>query len=272
MEAYFEPLQKLEETQRKAFPLQVPLNPTSRRQKPPDAQQSSPIPWLRIGNTQNKLNLVDELDRRWILVPKRTYISSVGKKLKLTVHKAEGEAHRFVNAVGKKKTAIGYTHVPCAFQDNSQQQVNSRFWVFPILIVSLLVGRKFLESTETLTRFRHRLQKLILRAGIALRVLHLEAPKWRMNCTVDGRATLANPDTGSDLDLISLSYVRENGFRMEKLPSGREYIQFADGTEHWLKGVVSVPFAIGRGEDVGVSRKFNVLDGLTSEVLLGNQT
>jgi hypothetical protein len=169
-------------------------------------------------------------------------------------------------------TAIGYTRVPCTFQDNSQQQVTSRFWVFPKLIVPLLVGRKFLESTDTLTRFRQRLQKLIVPAGISLRVLHMEVPRWRINCTVASRATLANPDTGSDLDLMSLSFVLKNGFRMEKLRYGRECIQFADGTEQRLEGKVSVPFAIGQGKDGGVQREFYVLDGLTSEVLLGNQT
>lgn len=197
---------------------------------------------------------------------------SLAKRLKLKVHKAGGEAHQFMNAVGKRMTAIGYAQVPCTFQDQSQQSVTSRFWVFPKLIVPLVVGRNFLESTETLTRFKHRLQNLVISAGISLRVLHMELPRWRLNCTIDSLPTLANPDSGSDLDLMSLSFVQQNGFNMKQVQRGKGYIQFADGTIQRLKGVVSVPFSIGHGRDGHHNHEFYVLDGLTSEVLLGNNT
>ncbi|KAK5049096.1 hypothetical protein LTR84_005519 [Exophiala bonariae] len=197
---------------------------------------------------------------------------SLAKKLKLPVHKAGGGNHQFVNAVGTRMTAIGYTQVPCIFQDQSQQIVTSRFWVFPKLIVPLVVGRKFLESTETLTRFKHRLRNLAISAGISLRVLHMELPRWRLNCTIGSSPTLANPDTGSDLGLMSLSFVQQNGFKIEPNRRDQEYIQFADGSTQRLKGVVSVPFSIGQGQYGNRDHEFHVLDRLTSEVLLGNST
>lgn len=197
---------------------------------------------------------------------------SLAKRLRLPIHRAGKEAHEFVNAVGKRITAIGYTHVPCSFQDRSQQTVTSRFWVFPKLVVPLVVGRKFLQSTETLTRFKHRLKDVVLSAGVPSRVLHMELPRWRINCTIDSLTTLANPDTGSDLDLMSLSFVRENGLKLNQVQPGKRHIQFADGTMKRLNGVVSVPFSIGQGQARCRPREFHVLDGLTSEVLLGNNT
>jgi hypothetical protein len=133
---------------------------------------------------------------------------TLARKLKLTIHKPETKSHHFVNAIGESMSAIGYTTIRCNFEDepqNSQSGSESKFWVFSKLVVPLVVGRRFLESTGTLTRFRHRLQKIIAPQGVSLRILHMELPRWRMNCRVGEKMVLANPDTGSDLDLMSAS-------------------------------------------------------------------
>jgi hypothetical protein len=49
-------------------------------------------------------------------------------------------------------------------------------------------------------------------------------------------------------------------------------VEFADSTRKRLSGVVFVPFAVGSRSEKETLRKFYVLDGLTSDVLLGNHT
>lgn len=194
------------------------------------------------------------------------------RKLKLTVHKTETESHQFINAIGKSMSAIGYANVRCNFEDGPQDGIESKFWVFPKLKIPLVVGRRFLELTGTLTSFRHRLRDKIAPKGVSLRVLHMELPRWRLNCRIGEEMVLANPDTGSDLDLMSRLFVEQSGFKIHKLMSENQYVEFADGERIRLSGVVYVPFTIGSKSKEENLREFYVLDGLTSDVLLGNST
>ncbi|KIX03633.1 uncharacterized protein Z518_07186 [Rhinocladiella mackenziei CBS 650.93] len=169
----------------------------------------------------------------------------LARKLNLTVHKLGEATHNFVNAIGQNIKAIGYAEIRCSLREEPSQFSDTRFWIFPKMAVPLVVGRKFLEQTKGLTKLRHCLQKIIPSKGLNLRDLHIELPRWRLSCRVGDSTVLANPDTGSDLDLISSSYVRQSGFRLRNLKSNRQYVQFADGSQKRLSGVGSVPFGLG---------------------------
>lgn len=141
-----------------------------------------------------------------------------------------------------------------------------------ILIVPLLVGQKFLDSTGLLTKFKHLLKRLVAPRGVSLRVLHMELPRWRLECKVGHASVLGNPDTGSDLDLMSAAFRRDMGFDMKPVDDEHGYIEFADGTTKRLQGVVSVPFSVGDKDHPPQIKQFYVLEGLTTEIILGDAT
>lgn len=201
------------------------------------------------------------------------------RELDLTVDKSEVRGFRFVNAIGETMKAIGHTTIHCGLGGHPTQSDRSgtetKFWVFSKLVEPLVVGRKFLESTETLTRFRHRLHKVFASRGSSLRILHMELPRWRINCTVNDRQVMANPDTGSDLDLVSLDYAQRCGLRIHRSEPDCQSVEFADLSQKKLAGFVLVPFQFGSSPSSNaeqVSRQFHVLEGLTSDILVGNNT
>jgi predicted aspartyl protease len=201
---------------------------------------------------------------------------ALAKELDLIVNKSKMGSYHFVNAIGETMEAIGHTTIRCNLENDEPQSFPSgrvaRFWVFSKLAEPLVVGRNFLESTGTLTGFRHRLQKMIAPQGVALRILHLELPRWRINSTINDEMVLANPDTGSDLDLMSLAYVQHRGFKIQEVEPKYQFVEFADGSQKKLSGTVLVRFNIGSSNDEEAPRHFYVLEGLTSDVLLGNNT
>lgn len=201
------------------------------------------------------------------------------RELDLTVDKSEARGFRFVNAIGETMKAIGHTTIHCGLGGHQPQSDRSgtetKFWVFSKLVEPLVVGRKFLESTETLTRFRHRLQKVFASRGSSVRILHMELPRWRINCTVNDRQVMANPDTGSDLDLVSLDYAQRCGLRIHQSEPECHSVEFADLSQKKLAGFVLVPFHSGSSPSSNadqVLRQFHVLEGLTSDILVGNNT
>ncbi|KIY01827.1 uncharacterized protein Z520_01965 [Fonsecaea multimorphosa CBS 102226] len=179
----------------------------------------------------------------------------------------------FVNPVGKSMMALGYVCVPCRFKGEVEEIAENRFWVLPKMIVPLVVGRKFLDITQSLTRFRHRLRKITTSfKGFGPRALHMELPRQRLRCNVGDEMVQTVPDTGSDLDLMSLSLAQSHHYPIRRFCGECELVQFADGSTRRLYGKVVVPFSIGPLSIERREREFYVLQGLTSPVLLGNST
>ncbi|KIW21362.1 hypothetical protein PV08_01942 [Exophiala spinifera] len=198
--------------------------------------------------------------------------AGMAKKLGLQVHRDDPSPHQFENARGDPMCTTGYTTVGCQFKDQPENRFPLKFWIMPKLVVPLVVGRRFLEETSCLTTFRHRLKKLKAIGKFTARILHLELPRKRLQCRIDGQMVAANPDTGSDLNLMSGWYARRSNFKMRELEPDHQYVEFADGTTAQLSGVVRVPFYIGSYEETAQLRDFYVLEGLTSDVLLGSDT
>ena len=78
---------------------------------------------------------------------------------------------------------------------------------------------------------------------------------------------MATVDSGSDLDLMSSSYVKERGM---KLLIGTRDIQLADASTLRTSGMVLVNLDVSDGRSF--LKHFYVLEGLESGVLLGQNT
>ena len=198
--------------------------------------------------------------------------AALAKELQLNIQKDGRTTHSFENAVGKRMEVAGHATVNCRFSDLPQKMVTMKFWIMPKVVVPLIVGRRFLEETSCLTRFAHRLRKINVFGNLRPRILHLELPRLRLQCQVGDQLMPTNPDTGSDLDLMSAPYFRRSKFRLQKIRRARQFVELADGSTARLSGFVRVPFALGRGGLPTHLRDFYVLEGLTTDILLGNGT
>lgn len=117
--------------------------------------------------------------------------------------------------------AIGRVKVSFRFAHDQGEEHQTWFYVFRSFFRPLLFGMEFLDATETLTKHRYRLESRSTSFSGPLRVAALNNPKRRLYCwpkyspsplKYPRRAALkimmANADTGSEVDLISLDLCR----------------------------------------------------------------
>ena len=169
---------------------------------------------------------------------------------------------------GKAIKAVGRVTVDCAFAVDPHVQLSCIFYIFHSLIVPLIMGMSFLDETETLSKYRHRLRPSLSILRLNLQLCSINNPRRRLRCFIKGHSTLANADTGSDINLISLDYARSNHHRISAV-SHHWKIQFADGEVSQLEGKVTLSTRLGHSGVPEVSVDFYVLKGLTCDILLG---
>jgi hypothetical protein len=108
----------------------------------------------------------------------------VADKLGLKVRYEPSDIKSFEKGDGRILKSIGRTTIDCSFWKEPGRKIRCVVYVFEKLISPLIMGRKFLESTETLTRHQNRLVDRPPRVGVC-RVMHLSRPKRRMRCYID---------------------------------------------------------------------------------------
>ncbi|KAJ8106300.1 hypothetical protein OPT61_g9626 [Boeremia exigua] len=116
------------------------------------------------------------------------------------------------------------------------------FLVLPSLVGDLIMSASFLEKTATFTTFRNRLVKMSLRTPRLPRVCAMGPTLQWLTCCIDGEAVEALPDSGSDVDVISLSYATKRGFKWQETS---EHVMFADGRTQKACGIFSGQLCLG---------------------------
>ncbi len=107
-------------------------------------------------------------------------------------------------------------------------------------IYDLVLGKKFLDQTKTLTEFCRRIVKRVrpcIQKGSRLYLLD-ESPKDRLRCTVNGSEASAFADTGSDLMLVSRDFVRRNKLQVYRGEEYRRQVELIDGSTVLTDGMV----------------------------------
>ena len=197
----------------------------------------------------------------------------LASKLKLRLRNEKGDCKRFSMGNGKIVMALGRVKAVCAFAKEAQTKMKCWFYVFNELASPLIMGSQFLEKTRTLSDHVHRLEDCIPNPGISPMVNLIgstQHAKRRFTAHIDHRLTLINADSGSDLDLMSSSYVRAHGYQLDRRRRCRKRVRFADNTVAETIGQVQATLTLGDGSTY--LKVFDVLPNLTSEVLLGQFT
>ncbi|GKU15840.1 unnamed protein product, partial [Fusarium langsethiae] len=154
------------------------------------------------------------------------------------------------------------------------------FNVVENLATSVIVGRAFLTKTGTLTTHLDRLVRSPRPFATTLsppRILHLKKPRRVLRCFINGTPAGANVDTRVDINLASPEFAARCGLRIEPTDQQHQFVQLADGSLTSISGCFCAKFnAFDKPSardlrPVAHMQMFYILDGLTSDVLLGRQ-
>ncbi|KAL8703746.1 MAG: hypothetical protein Q9201_003071 [Fulgogasparrea decipioides] len=173
-------------------------------------------------------------------------------------------------ANGNIVEAIGRVVIDVAFAREPDTTIpHCSFYVFEILITPFIIGMSFLDLTETLVKYKYRLQVIDPLDPGPLQLCSLDTPRCRLLCQANMQSKLACADTGSEVDLVSLPYVKQRGFIMTAVDLEDSMIQFADGSTGHLAGKVDITIVLGIRKDASFVTTFYVLENLSCDILFG---
>ena len=197
------------------------------------------------------------------------------KSLGIAIERGHTEGQEFEMANGRRLRSLGQVTVACSFTHGrvSDSLYTLKFNVFPRLASPILIGNEFLSQTETLTKYQYRLKsKRVFRYGM-LRVMHLNRPKCRIKCSINGEDVLARADTGAEMNLLSPAFVAKRRKMRSGLVRDNLTIMLADGSvEHITRSFTGRLLFGGVSDRRNLDTTFYVLPGLTSDALIGEDT
>ncbi|KAN0113071.1 hypothetical protein V8E51_006022 [Hyaloscypha variabilis] len=142
--------------------------------------------------------------------------------------------------------ATGLASIICQFPSPPTMARPVEFFVFDKLQCDVLVGRPFLRATQTLDLHQHRLRHIESASHVPLAVRSIGQTEERVQCWLDGNPVPTLPDTGADMNLISLEFAREigyddrNGKGIDREPQHRIDLEIADGSTVTTEGAIQV--------------------------------
>lgn len=160
------------------------------------------------------------------------------QSLHLQLDSTPERQREFRMANGNLIKAIGRTMADCYFAKDPLVGLRCCFYVFEQLISPLIMGMAFLEGTQTLASNRHRLEPHMVPRALPFQLYSLDYPRRRLYCLADLQPNLANADTGSELDMMSLEYVQKRGFAIQEVDVMDSVVQFLNGSLAQLVGKV----------------------------------
>jgi len=179
-------------------------------------------------------------------------------------------------ANGRVIHSSGRVSTECSFPGENSEPLPIHFDVIRGLIAGVVLGRQFLEMTETLTK--HATRRLRTRPRPHTRpplILHLDPPRRALRCYLNELLISANADTGAEMNLASAIFAARAGFALHQPPPERQSVMLADGSLAAISGFFRARFnplekpAPETLRPRSHVKTFYVLDGLTSDVLLG---
>jgi len=196
-------------------------------------------------------------------------VSFISAKLANQLHLVPRRGtHRTIHLPNKRSVkSPGMVEIPWTFKGESKLS-NVQAWILPGSVHDLALGNPFLRQSETLTTFKHRIKSRMrgLSSRLCLNLLGRE--RQRLWGSLNGRRTLALPDTGSDLMLISRAYARRLNLKVDTDSATWLEVEFADGSTGQTSGIARrEKWTVG---DKTVRCDFHVLDNLWVDLVLSN--
>jgi hypothetical protein len=203
----------------------------------------------------------------------------LAKTLGYTSYETLSEKKQFSLVNGKIIEAIGQIESTCSFgvETELSESLTCMFYILLKTATPIIMGLDFLEKTKTMTEHRERLVRVPRPAFQALSVCAIDRPRNLLTCELDCRETMATPDSGSDIDMMSPSFASERGLAVYP---GENAIELADGSIAITTGFVRAEISV-----VGIKAPhpgsypkrittvdFFVLDSLTHDLIVGEDS
>ncbi|KAI9720954.1 MAG: hypothetical protein M1828_005426 [Chrysothrix sp. TS-e1954] len=201
--------------------------------------------------------------------------ASLASSLGLNIATKKRDRKVFVLGNGRRLRSIGRVETPCSFAKEAGRSMRCSFNVFKTFAVPLIMGSDFLEETKTMqSEYSHRLEEVPLAATLKPMMCNLISPSQRnsrrLESFINGRLTYVNPDSGSQRNLMSLAYANSLGLIIDRRREAKCILRFPDNTRAETLGSVITSLEMRNGERY--TEHFDVLPGLTSDVILGGVT
>ncbi|KAL8334540.1 hypothetical protein RB598_009019 [Gaeumannomyces tritici] len=189
----------------------------------------------------------------------------------LGVNMAPPEIERVKLASGRSVKPLASVHLDWKFQDESKVYPVV-FHVLKDLARPLFLGSPFLQATQTLTKYKNRLLRVVSNGvNIGRRVFQcnlMGGQTERIGGYLDGVPTFALPDTGSSVMAVSTALAVRRGWTINTSAEHRVEVQFGDGSIAFTRGIISgLDWDFGNG-DGPVHEDYYVLDDLPVDVVL----
>ena len=194
---------------------------------------------------------------------------SVASYLDLPISRRKEHRKSFRVANGKSVEAVGRVSIWSCFPDEPWKEMRLNFYLLPKVVTPLIMGMSFLASKKVLSENRHLLRPRKVKRRGPYQVSLLDSPKRRLRCIAQSEPASGNPDTGSEIDLMSLSYVTKRGFELEKIENEEAEVVFADGSLATLAGKVTISLIVCSDSPLEGEMLFYVLEDLTCDILFG---
>lgn len=150
---------------------------------------------------------------------------------------------------GRALKSVGITWIECMFEEAPIMRQKVMFCVFERILGNVILGRKFLRTTQTLNVYKKRLYDLEYRQESPVHVRSVGAPGEHLECWLDGIRLSSFPDTGAQVNLMSKAFAVTIGWR-HNLPGWGQirsdesiFITFADGSVRQTCGTINVTVA-----------------------------
>jgi hypothetical protein len=180
---------------------------------------------------------------------------------------------------GSYADTIGELEIRLWFGTCNNPNATSYLTVFHVLprAREVLIGGPFLDQTETMTKHTYRLIREKRLHPMSSSVRSVGRPRMQVLCEIDHTLTVALPDSGSDIDLISSQFALDRQLEINPV---KQVIELADGTHIVSHGFVHTTVSIGTHFDsthapqskVVATVDCFVLDDLSHDVILGEHS
>ncbi|KAK4176146.1 hypothetical protein QBC36DRAFT_13430 [Triangularia setosa] len=180
----------------------------------------------------------------------------------------------FTLADGSTIESKGIVSTKYSFPGEESPEQPIEFDIIDNLVVDILVGRSFLEGTETLTKHTERISVVPRRPITPLpRILHISMSSVFFRCYLNHLEVYANADTGAEMNLMSEEFVKKHRLASAPPDDNHQSVFLANGSTVGILGMVLARFnPIQKTEPTAPHSQmklFYILRNLTSDVLLG---
>jgi len=153
---------------------------------------------------------------------------------RLKIRAGAGDKKLFELGNGECIKSVGRVRISCALTRGYLPKKKTWFYILEKCAFPLIIGRQALDAAQLLTKNRRWLEMCPPSMLGLSSLFFIGTPRKtsgrNMSVRLDGRLMKAIADTGSDLNLMSLTCAEREGFRIDRSFDARQLLQVANGT------------------------------------------